>query len=84
MFLLFVSFNAIASEVADCTRENPESLWVEDYTCKEDRKVQIGHELINNSIIVKENNIVQQHYQEKDNKLNMDYLKAVHNFKKDN
>jgi hypothetical protein len=81
---LLVSFNVMAEDPNNCTRQNHESLWVEEYVCDKNVNIQVGHELINNSVVVSNENKTEQHYQEKDNQINMQYLKEMRKLNKDN
>ena len=79
--IVLISNISIASEVVNCFKDDNNSLWTESYSCDDGKERQIGHELINNYLVVKNNNDIKQHYQEKDNQLNMEYLKEMRKIK---
>jgi hypothetical protein len=68
--------NVFANEFTNCVKEESDSLWVEHHKCDQG-KVQIGHEIFNDSMVFVGGNKYIQQYREKDNEVNLEFLKNI-------
>lgn len=72
--LLILTFSF--SSFANCTQQNEaDSLWVKEYEC-DNKTISIGHELFNESLVVKEGTSTKQMYLYEDkDEVNKEFLK---------
>lgn len=84
LILFLLSFSCFADdELTNCIKHESDSLWVEHHSCDQGQ-VQIGHELFNESVVLVDNSKTTQQYQEKNNKVNIKYLKTIRSLRFEN